>query len=75
MAAGSLGGVISGSAVDRALGWTPGRSAPHCAGWSPPGCCSPPRQRIRLRDPALRQVAAERLPVPCVPSSSAGPPR
>ncbi|MEV4766480.1 adenylate/guanylate cyclase domain-containing protein [Micromonospora chokoriensis] len=63
MAAGTLGGVISGAAVDRALGWTPGRSAPALRGLVAAGLLLPHRTGgYAFAAPALRQVAAERLP-------------
>ncbi|MEV1159281.1 adenylate/guanylate cyclase domain-containing protein [Micromonospora chokoriensis] len=63
MAAGTLGGVISGAAVDRALGWTPGRSAPALRGLVAAGLLLPHRSGgYAFAAPALRQVAAERLP-------------
>ncbi|WCN78838.1 adenylate/guanylate cyclase domain-containing protein [Micromonospora sp. LH3U1] len=63
MAAGILGGVISGAAVDRALGWTPGRSAPALRGLVAAGLLLPHRVGgYAFATPALRQVAAERLP-------------
>ncbi|MEO3774775.1 adenylate/guanylate cyclase domain-containing protein [Micromonospora sp. B9E7] len=63
MAAGTLGGVISGAAVDRALGWTPGRSAPALRGLAAAGLLLPHRAGgYAFAAPALRQVAAERLP-------------
>ncbi|MEU7654437.1 adenylate/guanylate cyclase domain-containing protein [Micromonospora taraxaci] len=63
MAAGTLGGVISGAAVDRALGWTPGRSAPALRGLVAAGLLLHHRTGgYAFAAPALRQVAAERLP-------------
>ncbi|MCZ7374528.1 adenylate/guanylate cyclase domain-containing protein [Micromonospora sp. WMMC250] len=63
MAAGTLGGVISGAAVDRALGWTPGRSAPALRGLVAAGLLLPHHSGgYAFAAPALRQVAAERLP-------------
>ncbi|MEV4120178.1 adenylate/guanylate cyclase domain-containing protein [Micromonospora sp. NPDC049645] len=63
MAAGTLGGLISGAAVDRALGWTPGRSAPALRGLVAAGLLLPHRvDGYAFAAPALRQVAAERLP-------------
>ncbi|MBQ1015118.1 AAA family ATPase, partial [Micromonospora sp. M51] len=63
MAAGTLGGLIHGAAVDRALGWTPGRSAPALRGLVAAGLLRPHRvDGYAFAAPALRQVAAERLP-------------
>ncbi|WP_406069916.1 adenylate/guanylate cyclase domain-containing protein [Micromonospora sp. NBC_01638] len=63
MAAGILGGVICGAAVDRALGWAPGRSAPALRGLVAAGLLLPHRVGgYAFATPALRQVAAERLP-------------
>ncbi|MEV4499712.1 adenylate/guanylate cyclase domain-containing protein [Micromonospora arborensis] len=63
MAAGILGGVISSATIDRALGWTPGRSAPALRGLVTAGLLLPHRaDGYAFAAPALRQVAAERLP-------------
>ncbi|MEU8088694.1 adenylate/guanylate cyclase domain-containing protein [Micromonospora sp. NPDC049101] len=63
MAAGVLGGVISGAAVDRALGWAPGRSAPTLRRLVAAGLLLPHHaDGYVFAAPALRQVAAERLP-------------
>ncbi|WP_051724013.1 adenylate/guanylate cyclase domain-containing protein [Micromonospora chokoriensis] len=63
MAAGTLGGPISGAALDRALGWAPGRSAPALRGLVAAGLLLPHRvDGYAFAAPALRQVAAERLP-------------
>ncbi|WP_328654103.1 AAA family ATPase [Micromonospora sp. NBC_00330] len=63
MAAGTLGGLISGAAVDRALGWTPGRSASALRKLVAAGLLLPHRvDGYAFAAPALRQVAAERLP-------------
>ncbi|MEU7847768.1 adenylate/guanylate cyclase domain-containing protein [Micromonospora parva] len=63
MAAGTLGGLICGAAVDRALGWTPGRSAPALRALVAAGLLRPHRvDGYVFAAPALRQVAAERLP-------------
>ncbi|MEU7586651.1 adenylate/guanylate cyclase domain-containing protein [Micromonospora sp. NPDC049230] len=63
MAAGVLGGVISGAAVDRALGWAPGRSAPALRRLAAAGLLVPHHaDGYAFAAPALRQVAAERLP-------------
>ncbi|WP_074310410.1 AAA family ATPase [Micromonospora cremea] len=63
MAAATLGGVITGAAVDRALGWTPGRSAPALRGLVAAGLLLPRRAGgYAFAAPALRRVAAERLP-------------
>ncbi|MET8361095.1 adenylate/guanylate cyclase domain-containing protein [Micromonospora sp. NPDC005171] len=63
MAAGTLGGLISGAAVDRALGWMPGRSARALRGLVAVGLLLPHRvDGYAFAAPALRQVAAERLP-------------
>ncbi|MFI6236199.1 adenylate/guanylate cyclase domain-containing protein [Micromonospora sp. NPDC050784] len=63
MAAGTLAGLISGAAVDRALGWTPGRSAPTLRGLVAAGLLLPHHvDGYAFAAPALRQVAAERLP-------------
>ncbi|WP_433320436.1 AAA family ATPase [Micromonospora sp. CA-269861] len=63
MAAGTLGGLISGATVDRALGWTPGRSAPALRGLVAAGLLLPHHvDGYAFAAPALRQVAAERLP-------------
>ncbi|MDG4781624.1 adenylate/guanylate cyclase domain-containing protein [Micromonospora sp. WMMD961] len=63
MAAGTLGGVVSGAAVDRALDWTPGRSAPALRGLVAAGLLLLHRAGgYVFAAPALRQVAAERLP-------------
>ncbi|MFI6781291.1 adenylate/guanylate cyclase domain-containing protein [Micromonospora sp. NPDC050276] len=63
MAAGTLGGLISGAAVDRALGWSPGRSAPALRKLVTAGLLLPHHvDGYAFAAPALRQVAAERLP-------------
>ncbi|MFG2048982.1 adenylate/guanylate cyclase domain-containing protein [Micromonospora sp. NPDC048935] len=63
MAAGVLGGVITGAAVDRALGWAPGRSAPALRRLVAAGLLLPHHtDGYAFAAPALRQVAAERLP-------------
>ncbi|WP_433124159.1 adenylate/guanylate cyclase domain-containing protein [Micromonospora sp. CA-240977] len=63
MVAGVLGGVISGAAVDRALGWTPGRSAPALRRLVAAGLLLPHHANgYAFAAPALRQVAVERLP-------------
>ncbi|WP_410817768.1 AAA family ATPase [Micromonospora sp. 050-3] len=63
MAAGTLGGLISGAAVDRALGWTPGRSASALRKLVAAGLLLPHHAAgYAFTAPALRQVAAERLP-------------
>ncbi|MGI5520678.1 AAA family ATPase [Micromonospora sp. CA-259024] len=63
MAAGILGGVVSGATVDRALGWAAGRSAPALRGLAAAGLLFPHRAGGHVfATPALRQVAAERLP-------------
>ncbi|WP_371408998.1 AAA family ATPase [Micromonospora zamorensis] len=63
MAAATIGGVISGGAVDRALGWESGRSAPALRGLVAAGLLLPRRaDGYAFVAPALRQVAAERLP-------------
>ncbi|MER7590979.1 adenylate/guanylate cyclase domain-containing protein [Micromonospora sp. NPDC127501] len=63
MAAGTLGGLISGAAVDRALGWTPGRSAAALRKLVAAGLLLPHHvDGYAFAAPALRQVAAERLP-------------
>ena len=63
MAAATIGGVVSGAAVDRALGWAPGRSAPALRGLVAAGLLLPRRaDGYAFVAPALRQVAAERLP-------------
>ncbi|WFE53978.1 adenylate/guanylate cyclase domain-containing protein [Micromonospora sp. WMMD1155] len=63
MAAATLGGVICGDAVDRALGWPPGRSAPTLRALVAAGLLLPRRVGgYAFAAPALRQVAAERLP-------------
>ncbi|WFE99502.1 adenylate/guanylate cyclase domain-containing protein [Micromonospora sp. WMMD964] len=63
MAAATLGGVICGDAVDRALGWPPGRSAPALRALVAAGLLLPRRVGgYAFAAPALRQVAAERLP-------------
>ncbi|KAB1921775.1 AAA family ATPase [Micromonospora noduli] len=63
MAAGTLGGLISRAAVDRALGWTPGRSAPALRKLVAAGLLLPHHiDGYAFAAPALRQVAAERLP-------------
>ncbi|MET7946919.1 adenylate/guanylate cyclase domain-containing protein [Micromonospora sp. NPDC005324] len=63
MAAGTLGGLISGAAVDRALGWTPGRSASALRKLVAAGLLLPHHAAgYAFAAPALRQVAAERLP-------------
>ncbi|MET7708659.1 adenylate/guanylate cyclase domain-containing protein [Micromonospora sp. NPDC005413] len=63
MASGTLDGMISGAAVDRALGWTAGRSAPALRGLVVAGLLLPHRAGgYVFAAPALRQVAAERLP-------------
>ncbi|MGC5288410.1 AAA family ATPase [Micromonospora sp. DT231] len=63
MAAGVLGGVISGAAVDRALGWTPGRSVSALRRLVAAGLLIPQHAGgYGFASPALCQVAAERLP-------------
>ncbi|MEW2427414.1 adenylate/guanylate cyclase domain-containing protein [Micromonospora sp. NPDC047644] len=63
MAAGTLGGRICGPAVDRALGWTPGRSAPALRALVTAGLLLPHHlDGYAFAAPALRQVAVERLP-------------
>lgn len=63
MAAGTLGGLISGAAVDRALGWTPGRSASALRKLVAAGLLLPHHvDGYAFAAPALRQVAVERLP-------------
>lgn len=63
MAAGTLGGLISGAAVDRALGWTPGRSAPALRRLVAAGLLLTHHvDGYAFAAPALRQVAVERLP-------------
>ncbi|MBQ0901141.1 adenylate/guanylate cyclase domain-containing protein [Micromonospora sp. U21] len=63
MAAATLGGVATGAAVDRALGWTPGRSGPALRGLAAAGLLVPRRaDGYAFASPALRRVAAERLP-------------
>ncbi|WP_410809063.1 AAA family ATPase [Micromonospora sp. 067-2] len=63
MAAATLGGVVSGAALDRVLGWTPGRSAPALRGLVSLGLLLPRRvDGYAFAAPALRRVAAERLP-------------
>ncbi|MEU8421205.1 adenylate/guanylate cyclase domain-containing protein [Micromonospora sp. NPDC048835] len=63
MAAGTLDDPICGEAVDRALGWTPGRAAPVLRGLVAAGLLLPHRvDGYAFAAPALRQVAAERLP-------------
>ncbi|MET8120006.1 adenylate/guanylate cyclase domain-containing protein [Micromonospora sp. NPDC005189] len=63
MAAGTLDGMIYGAAVDTALGWTAGRSAPALRGLVVAGLLLPHRAGgYVFAAPALRQVAAERLP-------------
>ncbi|MEU8212893.1 adenylate/guanylate cyclase domain-containing protein [Micromonospora sp. NPDC049044] len=63
MAAGVLGGVISGAALDRALGWVPGRSAPALHRLVAAGLLLPHHaDGYAFASPALRQVATERLP-------------
>ncbi|WP_433539036.1 adenylate/guanylate cyclase domain-containing protein [Micromonospora sp. CA-249363] len=63
MAAGTLRGVLSGPALDRALGWTPGRSAPLLRALVSAGLLRDDRAHgYAFVAPALRQVAAERLP-------------
>ncbi|WP_422740415.1 adenylate/guanylate cyclase domain-containing protein [Micromonospora sp. WMMD729] len=63
MAAGTLTGPLSGSTVDRALGWVPGRSAPLLRALVAAGLLRDDRARgYAFVAPALRQVAADRLP-------------
>ncbi|SCF10258.1 Adenylate cyclase, class 3 [Micromonospora coriariae] len=63
MAAATLGGVATGAAVDRALGWTPGRSGPALRGLVAVGLLIPRRAGgYAFAAPALHRVAAERLP-------------
>ncbi|MET8309362.1 adenylate/guanylate cyclase domain-containing protein [Micromonospora sp. NPDC005173] len=63
MAAGTLDGVISDAALDRVLGWTPGRSAPVLRALVAAGLLFPRRASgYAFAAPALRRVAAERLP-------------
>ncbi|MET8279970.1 adenylate/guanylate cyclase domain-containing protein [Micromonospora sp. NPDC005174] len=63
MAAATLTGVLSGPAVDRALGWLPGRSAPLLRALVAGGLLRADRASgYAFVAPALRQVAAERLP-------------
>ncbi|MGC4854643.1 AAA family ATPase [Micromonospora sp. DT4] len=63
MAAGTLTGVLSGPAIDRALGWLPGRSTPLLRALVVAGLLRDDRASgYAFVAPALRQVAAERLP-------------
>ncbi|WP_405432451.1 AAA family ATPase [Micromonospora sp. NBC_00617] len=63
MAAATLGGPVSRAAVDQTLGWVPGRSAPALRGLVAAGLLLPRRtDGYVFAAPALRQVAAERLP-------------
>ncbi|MET7876470.1 adenylate/guanylate cyclase domain-containing protein [Micromonospora profundi] len=63
MAAGTLDGGISGAAIDRALDWAPGRSAAALRDLVAAGLLLPRRAGgYAFTAPALRQVAAERLP-------------
>ncbi|WP_417077609.1 AAA family ATPase [Micromonospora profundi] len=63
MAAGTLDGGISGAAIDRALDWAPGRSAAALRDLVAAGLLLPRRGGgYAFTAPALRQVAAERLP-------------
>ncbi|MET8086385.1 adenylate/guanylate cyclase domain-containing protein [Micromonospora sp. NPDC005237] len=63
MAAATTGGPVSGTAVDRALGWAPGQSASALRGLVAAGLLLPRRaDGYVFAAPALRQVAAERLP-------------
>ncbi|MFC5926310.1 AAA family ATPase [Micromonospora vulcania] len=63
MAAGTLGAVFSGAALDRVLGWTPGRSAPALRGLVAAGLLLPRRAGgYAFAAPALRTVATQRLP-------------
>lgn len=63
MAAGTLTGMLSGPALDRALGWTPGRSAPLLRALVRAGLLRDDHARgYTFVAPALRQIAAERLP-------------
>ncbi|MEU5781233.1 adenylate/guanylate cyclase domain-containing protein [Micromonospora lupini] len=60
---GTLAGVLSGATIDRALGWTPGRSAPLLRALVAAGLLrQDPARGYAIVAPALRQVAAERLP-------------
>ncbi|MEH1165987.1 adenylate/guanylate cyclase domain-containing protein [Micromonospora sp. CPCC 205539] len=63
MAAGILGVVISGAALDRVLGWAPGRAGPALRGLAAAGLLLPRRAGgYAFASPALRRVAADRLP-------------
>ncbi|MCO1594945.1 AAA family ATPase [Micromonospora sp. RHAY321] len=63
MAAATLGGVVSGTALDRALGWTPGRAEPALRVLVAAGLLVPHRAGgYAFAAPALRRVAADRLP-------------
>ncbi|MGV9213570.1 AAA family ATPase [Micromonospora sp. RB23] len=63
MAAGTLTGMLSGRVLDRALGWAPGRSAPLLRALVLAGLLRDDRSHgYAFVAPALRQVAAERLP-------------
>ncbi|MEU8169833.1 adenylate/guanylate cyclase domain-containing protein [Micromonospora sp. NPDC049004] len=63
MAAATIGGPVSRDAVDRTLGWVPGRSAPALRGLVAAGLLLARRtDGYVFAAPALRQVAAERLP-------------
>ncbi|MEV4657269.1 adenylate/guanylate cyclase domain-containing protein [Micromonospora sp. NPDC049301] len=62
MAAGALGGLVTDAAVDRGLGWTPGRSGPALRALVAAGLLIPRRAGYAFATPALRRVAAERLP-------------
>ncbi|PWR09977.1 adenylyl cyclase class-3/4/guanylyl cyclase, partial [Micromonospora acroterricola] len=63
MAAATLGGVVSGTRLDRALGWTPGRAGVALRALVADGLLIPRRAGgYAFAAPALRAVAAERLP-------------
>ncbi|MFC4020046.1 AAA family ATPase [Micromonospora sp. GCM10011542] len=63
MAAASLGVRFGDAALDRILNWTPGRSGPVLRGLAAAGLLLPrPAGGYAFASPALRRVAAERLP-------------
>ncbi|MEV7327958.1 adenylate/guanylate cyclase domain-containing protein [Micromonospora sp. NPDC093244] len=63
MAAATVGGRVSAATLDRVLGWAPGRSASALRALAVAGLLLPHRtDGYVFAAPALRQVAAERLP-------------
>ncbi|WP_433549828.1 adenylate/guanylate cyclase domain-containing protein [Micromonospora zamorensis] len=76
MAAATIGGVVCGSAVDRALGWAPGRSAPALRGLVAAGLLLPGAPTgTRSSRPRCARSPPSACPARCGPSSAAGPPK